>query len=172
MELGLLILHGVVGLLLVGHGAQKLFGVLGGHGIAGTSGFFDSLGLRPGRAHALLGGGAEVVGGALIALGLLVPVGAALITAVMVAAIVTVHLGKGPFNDNGGWELPLVFIAAVFALAGVGAGELSLDHALGLDVAGTAWALGALGAGVAGGLGAVASGRLAGRGDRTQPSAA
>ena len=49
---------------------------------------------------------------------------------------------------------------AVFALAGTGPGDWSLDNALGIDMTGTAWALGALGAGVLGGVGAVLSGRL------------
>jgi putative oxidoreductase len=164
MDLGLLALHGIVGLLLVGHGAQKLFGVFGGHGIEGTAGFFEALGLRPGRLHAVAGGGAEVLGGALIALGLLVPVGAALVIAVMTTAARTAHRGKGPWAQNGGWELPLVNATAAFALAGVGAGKISLDHALGIQMAGTGWALGALGAGVLGGLGAIAQGRLAARG--------
>jgi putative oxidoreductase len=164
MDVGLLALHGVVGLLLVGHGAQKLFGVLGGHGVEGTAGFFEALGLRPGRLHAVAGGLAEVLGGALLALGLLVPVGALLVIAVMTTAARTAHKGKGVWAQNGGWELPLVNGAAAFALAGVGAGNISLDHAIGIHMAGTGWALGALGLGMAGGLGAIVQGRLAGRG--------
>src|SRR3954470_7561628 len=163
MDLGLLALHGVVGLLLVGHGAQKLFGVFGGHGVEGTAGFFEALGLRPGKLHALAGGAAEVLGGALIALGLLVPVGAALVIAVMITAARTAHRGKGIWAQNGGWELPLVNATVAFALAGVGAGKISLDHALGLDMHGAGWALAALGVGLVGGLGAIASGRLGAR---------
>ena len=49
MNLGLLVLRVVVGLLLAGHGAQKLFGWYGGHGLRGTAAFFDQIGLRPGR---------------------------------------------------------------------------------------------------------------------------
>lgn len=162
MDISLFVLHALVGALFVGHGAQKLFGVLGGHGLEGTAGFFDSIGLRPGKAHALLAGLAEVVGGALLALGLLIPLGAALIVAVMTAASITVHARKPIWNTEGGAELPLVFAAAAFALAGVGGGDIALDSALDLDLAGTAWALGALGAGVLGGVGAVVSGRLAG----------
>jgi putative oxidoreductase len=171
MDLGLLVLHAVVGLLFVGHGSQKLFGVLGGYGIGGTAGFMESLGLRPGRLHAVAGGLAELVGGALIALGLLVPLGAALIIAAMTTAALTAHRGKGVWNSDGGWELPLVFGAIAFALAGVGAGEISLDAVLGLDLTGAGWALAALGAGVLGGLGAIAQGRLAGRGARDGASA-
>ena len=160
MDAGLAVLHIVVGLLFVGHGAQKLFGVFGGHGLEGTAGFFESLGLRPGRFHAVAAGFNEFVGGALLALGLLVPVAAALLIATMVAASLTAHRGKGIWNQNSGLELPLVYAGIAFALAAVGPGDVSLDSALGLDIHGLGWALAALAAGVLGGLGAVASGRL------------
>lgn len=163
MDAGLLVLHGLVGLLLAGHGAQKLFGLFGGHGPEGTAGFMDSLGLRPGKLHAYAAGAGELVGGALIALGLLVPLGAALIVAVMVAAALTAHRGKPIWVTAGGAELPLVYGLVAFALAAVGAGDVSLDAALDLDLAGTGWALAALGVGLVGGIGAVISGRLSGR---------
>src|ERR687893_134853 len=151
MELGLLVLRVLVGGLLAAHGAQKLFGLFGGHGMAGT---------------------AELTGGVLLALGLVTPLGAALLTAVMVAAILTVHLRNGVWNTADGYEYNVVLIAAAFALAAVGAGEWSLDNALGLDVAGTGWALAALGAGLLGGLGAVVSGRTASARDAgAQPAA-
>ena len=163
MDAGLLVLHGLVGLLLAGHGAQKLFGLFGGHGPEGTARFMDSLGLRPGKLHAYAAGAGELVGGALIALGLLVPLGAALIVAVMVAAALTAHRGKPIWVTAGGAELPLVYGLVAFALAAVGAGDVSLDAALDLDLAGTGWALAALGVGLVGGIGAVISGRLSGR---------
>src|SRR2546427_13247820 len=73
MDVGLLILRLVVGLTLAAHGAQKLFGAFGGHGLAGTGGFFEVLGFRPGIRHARLAGVTEFGAGALIALGLLPP---------------------------------------------------------------------------------------------------
>ncbi len=160
MDTGLAVLHILVGLLFVGHGAQKLFGLFGGHGLEGTSAVMHSLGLRPARFHASAAGFNELVGGALLALGLLVPVAAALLIATMVAASLTAHRGKGIWNSGGGFELPLVYAAVAFTLAAVGAGDASLDSALGLDVSGLGWALAALGAGLVGGLGAVASGKL------------
>ncbi|HEY1358810.1 MAG TPA: DoxX family protein [Thermoleophilaceae bacterium] len=162
MDTGLAVLHIVVGLLFVGHGAQKLFGAFGGHGLEGTAGFFESLGFRPGRFHAFAAGVNEFAGGALLALGLLVPLAAALIIATMLAASLTAHAGKGIWNQNSGIELPLVYGTIAFALTAVGAGDASLDSALGLDVHGLGWAIAALAAGALGGLGAVASGRLTG----------
>jgi putative oxidoreductase len=174
MEIGLLVLRLVVGLGFAAHGAQKLFGLFNGYCIEGTAGMFEKLGLRPGRQHALAAGTAELLGGLLIAAGLVTPFAAAALIAVMTAAVLTVHLPKGFFNSNGGSEYNLVLAAALFALAAVGAGEWSLDNALGLDVAGTGWALGALGVGLLGGIGAVLSGRLVSeRGaSRGQPHAA
>jgi hypothetical protein len=61
----------------------------------------------------------------------------------MTAAVITAHLRKGFFNTDGGYEYDLVLVAALFAPAGIGAGELSLDYGLDLDLAGTGWALGA-----------------------------
>jgi putative oxidoreductase len=161
MALALLGLRLVVGLGFAAHGAQKLFGSFGGHGIDGTAGFFEQIGLRPGRLHAWAAGSAEFFGGLLIALGLVTPFAAAALIAVMTAAVLSVHLRNGFFVGNNGYEYNLVLAAAVFALAGIGAGDWSLDNALGLDVAGTGWALAALGGGLLGGIGAIASGRLA-----------
>jgi putative oxidoreductase len=160
MDLAVLVLRLVVGPLFAAHGAQKLFGVLGGGGLEGTAGMFDNIGLRPGWLQARAAGTAELVGGLLIALGLFTPFAAAALIAVMVAAIVTVHAPNGIWNTNQGYEFNLVLIAAVFALAGIGAGAWSLDNALGFDLHGTIWAIAALAAGIIGGIGTVISGRI------------
>ena len=160
MSTGLAVLHIAAGLLFVGHGAQKLFGLFGGHGLEGTAGFFESLGLRPGRFHATAAGINEFIGGALLVLGLFVPFAAALLIATMAAASLTAHRGKGLWNQNSGIELPLVYSVIAFTLSAVGAGSVSLDSALGFDLSGLGWAVAALAAGLLGGLGAVASGRL------------
>lgn len=161
MEVALLILRVVAGLLFAGHGAQKLFGWFGGSGIGATGGFFENIGLRPGRLHATAAGFNEFAGGLLLALGLLTPVAAALIIATMTAAVITVHAKNGPWVTDNGYELNVLYGLIAFAVAGIGAGELSLDNALGLDIAGIGWAVGALVAGLAGGIGAVILGRSA-----------
>ena len=107
----LLVLRLVVGLLFVGHGAQKLFGVFGGGGLEATAGMFDSIGLRPGWLHARAAGTAEFLGGALIALGLFTPFAAAALIAVMTAAMITVHARNGIWNTNQGYEFNLVLSA-------------------------------------------------------------
>jgi putative oxidoreductase len=172
MHLGLLILRLVVGLLFVGHGAQKLFGVWGGHGLRGTAGFFDGIGLKPGIVHATSAGLLEFGGGALLALGLITPIASAALIAVMTAAVIVVHYPKGLWATQGGYEYNLVLAAAAFALAAVGPGDWSLDHALSLSMHGVIWALGALVVGLIGGAGAVLSGRMADRREHALPTAA
>src|SRR5947209_13122296 len=128
MKFGLTLLRTIVGALFVGHGTQKLFGWCGGHGPDGTGQFFESLGLRPGRKHAMAAGAAEAGGGALITLGLLTPAAAAAIIGTMFTAIRTVHIKNGPWATNGGYEYNLALIAAMVALADLGPGHISLDH--------------------------------------------
>ena len=94
MDIGRLFLRGVVGPLFVGHGTQKLFGWFGGHGLDGTGGFFESLGLRPGKRHATAAGAAEAAGGVLLTLGALTPLAAAMISGTMITAIRKVHLPR------------------------------------------------------------------------------
>ncbi len=163
MNIGLLVLRVIVGLGFAAHGSQKLFGAFGGGGINGTAGFFEQIGLKPGKAHAWFAGATELFGGLAIALGLLTPVAAAGLIGVMTAAVLTVHVKNGFFNTDQGYEYNLVLAAALFALSGIGAGQWSLDNALGLDVAGAGWAIAALAAGLLGGFGAVAGGRFLGR---------
>ena len=163
MDLALLVLRLVVGLLFVGHGAQKLFGAFGGGGLEGTAGMFDNIGLQPGWLHARAAGTAEFLGGTLIALGLFTPFAAAALIGVMTTAVITVHARNGIWNTNQGYEFNVVLSAAVFALAGIGAGAWSLDNAFGFDLHGVIWAVAALAIGIIGGVGSVISGRISAR---------
>src|SRR5689334_12582314 len=103
MDVGFLLLRTVVGLTLAAHGAQKLFGWFGGYGLRGTGQWMESIGFRPGWRYASLAALGEVGGGLLLALGLVTPVAAALVIAVMTVAVVTVHLSHGFFAGNGGY---------------------------------------------------------------------
>jgi len=171
MNIGLLVLRVVVGLLFAGHGAQKLFGMFGGGGLRGTANTFEGQGLRPGMPQAVVAGMFELCGGALIALGLLTPVAALLLTAVMTTAVLTVHLRNGLWVSNGGYEYNLVLMAVAFALSAIGAGRYSLDRVLGLHVAGWKWAVGELVIGVLGGLAMVLSRRLGAASGHRRPHA-
>jgi putative oxidoreductase len=120
--------------------------------------------MKPGLAMAVMAGGAEAVGGLLLALGLVVPLAAAMLIAVMIVAVWMVHRDHGLWASDGGYEYNLVLIAVAFAVAGIGAGNWSLDSALGLDLSGAGWALASLGAGLLGSIVAVVLGRFAARG--------
>jgi putative oxidoreductase len=152
MDAGLILIRLVIGPLMAAHGAQKLFGWFGGYGLAGTGGFFEGLGFRPGRFFAATAAGTEIVGGVLIALGLLGPVGPALLVSVMVVAAISVHW-PNVFASSNGIEVPLLYGVTAAALALTGFGAYSLDAALGLTSVWTPvlnW--GALAIGVLGGL--------------------
>ena len=131
MSTGLLIARVVFGIVMAAHGTQKLFGWLGGYGIAGTGAFFDSLGFRPGRVMAVAAGLGEITSGLLVASGFLGPVGPALMLSVMIVAS-SVHWGNGLFAATNGIEAPLLYAAGAVALALTGYGLYSLDAALGI----------------------------------------
>lgn len=150
MDIGLLLLRVVVGLTLAAHGAQKLFGWFGGPGLDGVAQFFTMLGFPPGKRHALMAGLAETGGGLLLALGLFTPLAAALIVSVMLVAIFTVHIAKGFFVANGGYEYNLVIVAAALAIAFTGPGSWSLEALLGRHCSGLLWGVAALFVGILG----------------------
>lgn len=131
LDLGLFLIRVIFGLAFAAHGAQKLFGWFGGYGLAGTGGFLESLGFRPGKTFATAAALAEFVGGLLLALGFLGPVGPALMLSVMVVASITVHRKNGFFVATNGIEHPLLMAAAAVGLALTGPGRYSLDQALG-----------------------------------------
>jgi putative oxidoreductase len=150
---GLLLARLILGVLMVAHGGQKLFGWLGGYGIAGTAGFFEQLGFRPGKLFVITASLSEVVSGILIALGLFGPVGPALLLPVMIVAAVSVHWKGGLFAGTNGIEVPLLYATGALALAFTGPGPFSLDTILGIDQTWTpALKLAAVAVGVVGGV--------------------
>lgn len=154
LSAGLLVVRVVVGLLMAAHGSQKLLGWFGGHGIAGTGMFFETIGFRPGRFFATLAAATEVVSGLLVALGLLGPVGPALMLSVMIVAAVSVHWKNGLFAATNGIEVALFYGTVAAGLALIGFGRYSLDAVLGLTTLYTpTWALVALTVGILGGVG-------------------
>jgi putative oxidoreductase len=150
-----------LGGMFFAHGAQKLFGWFGGSGPDATGQMMEKLGMYPGKRNALAAGAAEAGGGAAIALGAFTPLAAASLIATMVTAIRTVHLPKGFFITDGGYEYNLVLIGALLILVDGGPGDLSLDHLLGKEETGPGTALAALALGVAGSTIAMAAGAKA-----------
>ncbi len=132
--LGLLILRLAVGLIIAGHGAQKLFGWWGGPGMNGWTQMVTRLRIRPAQPWAWIAALAEFGGGLLLALGLLSPLGSLAIAGSMIVAIATVHLPRGFWVGKGGYEYNLAILAAIAALALTGPGAYSLDVALRLHL--------------------------------------
>lgn len=145
MDYGLLLLRVVVGLTMFAHGSQKLFGWFGGSGLGGTRGWLASMGFRPPGLLALMVALAES-SGLILALGLLTPLGSLGIASAMFVAIVTVHLSKGFFVGNGGYEYNLVLATSAIAVAATGPGRFSVDRAFHADDnwSGVWWGVGAL----------------------------
>ncbi|CAM4017156.1 DoxX family protein [Pseudomonas wadenswilerensis] len=125
---GLSIIRILVGIIFMAHGAQKLFGLFGGGGLAGTAQFMESLGLAPGLLMALLSGGAEFFGGLALVIGLLVRPAALALTVTLIVAIFSVHIGNGLFMANNGYEFALALMAGTLAVLVEGAGRGSLDR--------------------------------------------
>lgn len=148
LNFGILVIRVVFGLFLVAHGYNKVFG---GGGLAGTAGWFASMGMKWPKWQARLAAATEIGAGVLFALGLLTPLAAAGMVSLMIVAIVTVHgkVGFFIFKPGGGWEYCASIIAAAFAIGAMGAGEWSLDHAFEIEF--TQWS----GALIAGGVGIV-----------------
>jgi putative oxidoreductase len=119
-----------VGIIFLAHGAQKLFGWFGGYGLAGTAGWMDSIGLHPGTVLALLAGSAEFFGGLALLLGLFVRPASVALAFTMLVAIFSVHISKGLFLSNGGYEYGLALLAVTVALVISGAGRFSVDDVL------------------------------------------
>ncbi len=154
LSIGILVARLVLGLLMSAHGAQKLFGWFGGHGLDGTGGFFESLGFRPGKLFATVAAGTELLSGLLVTLGLLGPVGPALMVSVMIVAAFSVHWKNGVFAQAGGIEVPLLFATGAFAIALTGPGLYSLDTVFGLEpLWNTRLGIIALAVGILGGVG-------------------
>lgn len=127
---GILILRLVVGLTVAAHGAQKLFGWWGGPGMKGWTGAMNHMRIRPATPWAWASAIAEFAGGLGLAIGLLTPLPSFAIAGSMLVAIALVHLPKGFFNSKGGFEFNLTILAAIAAVALIGAGPISLDAAL------------------------------------------
>ena len=122
-----------VGLSLVPHGMQKLFGAFGGGGLSGTAQFLESVGYTPGFLWALLLGSLEFFGGIALALGFLTRPIAALVLIFMLNAI-AYHWPNGYFWNKLGFEFPLFWAAMCVFLLVRGGGRFSLDRLLGREI--------------------------------------
>ena len=131
VNLALFALRGVVGVVMLAHGINHIFG---GGKIEGTGRWFESLGMRPGKLHAWFASATEVGAGALLIMGLVTPLAGAGVIGVMVVAWVTNHRTNGffIFRPGEGWEYVMVLTVSGAALGVLGPGDWSLDRVVGL----------------------------------------
>lgn len=126
-DLGLLILRLALGGVFVAHGAQKLFGVLGGPGPDGFAQMLQGMGFRESATLSLVTGVTELGGGALLVLGLFTPLAAAGLVGVMVNAV-ALQFGAGFFASSGGVEYEVVLGCLGLGLLFTGPGRVALDN--------------------------------------------
>ena len=128
INLALLILRVAVGVTMAAHGYNKFKG-----GLAGTARWFDGMGMKPGRMHATMAASGEVLAGLFLAAGLLTTFSSLGFVGLMSVAAYTVHIEKGFFILNEGWEYVFILAVVAVSIAMIGPGEWSLDHAIGID---------------------------------------
>lgn len=152
-NLALLLLRVTLGVVMLAHGVNH---IIGGGKIEGTAGWFESLGMRPGRLHAWLASLTEVGAGAMLIVGLLTPLAAAGAVGVMVVAWITNHRTNGffIFRPGEGYEYVMTLTFVGVAVGLLGAGEWSIDGTSDTlaDLAGWSGLWIVLGAGVGGAL--------------------
>ncbi len=148
-DLAILLIRLSVGLTFAAHGAQKAFGWWGGPGMTGWRGAIDRMGFRPVALFAAVSVLAELVGGLMLAAGILTPAAAALLVSLSVVIILKVHWSKGFFTSKGGFEFPFVLAIGAVAIGVAGPGQVSFDQLIGIEptatVRGLLLVIGALG---------------------------
>jgi putative oxidoreductase len=129
VNIAALVLRLVVGVTMIAHGWNHAFG---GGKLPGTARWFESIGIRPGRVHALAATVTELGAGALLVLGLLTPLAAAGVVGTMVVALVANHARNGffIFRPGEGYEYVLMITLVSCAIGALGAGGWSVDHAV------------------------------------------
>ena len=138
VDVGILLVRLAVGMTFAAHGAQKVLGWWGGPGFDGWSGGIARMGLRPAWLWAAISAGVELVGGLLLALGLLTPIASALIAAQSTYIVIRAHFPRGFWNAKGGIEFPLQLLAGSLLVVAAGPGLIALDSVFGLDFGGAA----------------------------------
>ena len=126
------VLRLVLGTIMAGHGAKKLFGWFGGDGFEATINGFRQMGFQPPALWAGLAAGGEFFGGILLILGLGTRLAALNTAIIMAVAAWTAH--RTAFFLPAGAEFTLILFAAALVLLETGGGALSADSKIGQGV--------------------------------------
>lgn len=132
-NIGLLILRIAVGVVMIAHGVNH------GRKLENTAAWFESIGFSRARIQAFMSAAGEIAIGASLMFGFLTSLAAAGLVATMVVAGVSNHRKAGFFAFNRpieGWEYVMTLAVIGLSLATMGAGEWSIDNAIGLDLSG------------------------------------
>src|SRR3954464_5431455 len=151
IDIASVLLQFIVGITMFAHGYRRIWG---GGKLPGTAGWFESIGIRPGKVHALLASVTELGAAVMLFAGLITPLAAAGVLGTMSVALIANHLKNGffIFYKGEGYEYVLNLCCAALAVGALGGGRISLDNAIGLDLNGWGGLLLALGAGGGGAL--------------------
>lgn len=126
-NLALLFIRVVIGLTMAAHGYNKA------KSLDGTAGWFDSIGMKPGKLHARFAAGGEILAGLFLAAGLLTSFAALGFVGLMTVAWYTSHRDSGFFIIKAGWEYVMVLAVVAITIAMIGPGEWSADDAIGIS---------------------------------------
>ena len=124
------LLRAVLGIVLIPHGCQKLFGMFGGMGLSGNAALFDKLGYQPGMVWGTLVGGTELIGGLLLVIGLFTRLAALSVTIFMIVAVHFTATHGGFFWTKSGMEYPLLILASALVFLVRGSCGYSVDSAM------------------------------------------
>jgi putative oxidoreductase len=126
----LTILRVGLGVVLIPHGCQKLFGMFGGMGITANAALFDKLGYSPGMFWGTLVGCVELIGGALLVIGLFTRLAALSVVIFMIVAVHFTATTNGFFWSKSGMEYPLLILVSALVFLVRGGGAYSVDSAM------------------------------------------
>jgi putative oxidoreductase len=119
-----------LGIILIPHGCQKLFGMFAGMGITANAALFDKLGYHPGMFWGTLVGCTELIGGLLLVIGLFTRLAALSVVIFMILAIHFTATANGFFWSKQGMEYPLLILLAALVFLVRGGGAYSADSAM------------------------------------------
>jgi putative oxidoreductase len=126
LDLGILVLRLALGIMFTAHGLQMAFGLFGGPGVKGFSQMLSGLGFAPAIFWSHIASYTVLVGGILVILGVQTRWAAILLLIFILTAGIKVHLGKGFFLSNGGYEYTFIIAAICIALILLGPGKFNI----------------------------------------------
>jgi putative oxidoreductase len=123
------LLRAGLGIILIAHGSQKLFGLFGGMGLNANGALFDRLGYHPGMFWGTLVGCTEFIGGILLVIGLFTRPAALAVVIFMIFSIQFTS-AKGFFWSAGGMEYSILILLVALMFAVRGGGDYSADRSM------------------------------------------